>query len=131
VTVAVLLLNEQLNRRCDLRYVDENGTEITFKEYVALQRAQGVGYPLMETVVPTPNGDVKIKTMWFGTDFPENDIKPFGTARAPDGTDGWSECEQYDTKADALRGHTRWSAHIGGLTMLSPEGDVCGWSERS
>lgn len=109
------------------RYVDEKGNEITVHQWIALLKGTGMGNVLAQSTVPTPQGDVDVKTLWVGMDFPEVDVKPFGTARSPAGLDQWTECEQYDTKDEALRGHTRWCWRLHEVQLVSapPECPEC------
>lgn len=100
------------------RYVDEDGNEITVHQWIALHKGAAIGAVLADSTVPTPNGDRQIKTLWLGTDWPEFGARAFGTVQAPAGSQQWTECEQYDTKADALRGHFRWCWRLHGVQSV-------------
>jgi hypothetical protein len=98
-------------------YVDPLGEPVTVEQWAQLCKDGGVGITLAETTVPTRDGDLIVRTKWFGTVFPELDVRPFGTATSPTAsspTGGcWSEREQYDTEAGARAGHYRWIFQLG------------------
>ncbi len=92
-----------------------NGDPVTIEEYLELTRGvDTVGVTLARTVVPTPDGDVTVVTMWSGMVLPEAGVKAFYTGRtAPGAPAGWTTLEQYDRPDDARAGHTRHTYAIG------------------
>lgn len=91
-----------------MTYIDPTGAEITVDEWIKFCRAGGIGFVLQDSWLPTARGDLLIRTCFFGTVFPECDVRPFGTSRSYSPLGVFTQLEQYDTQEDALRGHTRW-----------------------
>ncbi len=95
------------------RYVNPDGVDITREEWAVVARDLGVGVLLAESVVPGPDCDLTVRTVWLGLECPAIGVRAFGTAYSRTGTQGpWVQVEQYDTRAAAERGHTACAARL-------------------
>lgn len=101
-----------------MSFVGPLGNPITVEEWTELCRAGGIGFVLAKSWVPTDDGDTIIQTCYFGTVFPESGVRPYGTAKSLSPHGVFTELEQYDDKATALAGHSRWA-----LIVANPSPD--------
>lgn len=104
-----------------ISFVSQDGEPLTINEWIELCQDIGIGRVLVEHTIPRqfysehkplPDGDVIVRTKWFGTIFPECSIHPFGTAISTSVNGPWVELCQYDTQAAAELGHGQWVAQL-------------------
>ncbi len=104
------------------RLVDPHGQAVNLARWIRLCQAAGIGEVLAETTVPLlgGEGDVIIRTKWFGMVIPELDVGPFSTAARLGHGGAWWDLEQYDTEQQAAAGHTRWSVRLASTERVGP-----------
>lgn len=99
------------------RFINRYGDPLRFNQWIKVMLEHGIGLRLAESCVPSPLGDVVLRTLWTGIDSPG--AGPFVTVRAPLGR-FYCVLDTYRTEEGARAGHTRWVVRAAAATTDVP-----------
>jgi hypothetical protein len=98
----------------ELTFVDRFGDALTPTKWARMIIDYGVGVRLAESTIPSPLGDIIVRTVWTGIDDQTTGgagLGPFVTLRAPLGR-FYTALESYRSDVQARAGHTMWVTRV-------------------